>query len=278
MDDPLMLLDEQKPLEETKEIYPVRSLETDSSVGDRSETASRVGLSAHAGIFQTSNGASPYMIPGAIIAAGALIAFAVMYSNGGMKRAETKKETAGVATGQKAKLYEESDPFLGNPDAPVTIVEFSDFQCPFCGRFFKMVELQLIEKYVKTGKVKFVYRDFAFLGEESEWAGIAAECSHEQGKFWEYHDYLFNHQQGENGGAFSKANLKLFAQAVGLDTEAFNECLDSDKYSEEVRKDSSDGRALGVSGTPTTFINGKAVVGALPFEEFEKAIKEELAK
>lgn len=218
---------------------------------------------------------NPYLIPASIIVAGAFIAFAVVYSLSGAKQAGAPKEIAGAAR-PEAKLYDESDPFLGNPEAPVTIVEFSDFQCPFCGRFFKTAEPQIIEKYVKTGKVKFVYRDFAFLGEESQWAAEAAECAHEQGKFWEYHDYLFNHQQGENQGAFSKANLKRFAGAVGLDTEAFNGCFDSGKYTEEVQKDSSDGRALSVSGTPTNFINGKAVVGALPFEEFQKIIEAEL--
>lgn len=249
MDDPLTLPDEQKTSEEINKNNPA------------------------------SGGASPYMIPGAIIAAGALIAFAVLYSNDGMKQIKSQKTvSAGGVVTEKAVLYEDSDPFLGNPDAPVTIVEFSDFQCPFCGRFFKTAEMQIIEKYVKTGKVKFVYRDFAFLGEESEWAGIAAECANEQGKFWEYHDYLFNHQQGENGGAFSKANLKRFAGAVGLDAGTFGACLDSDKYRDEVRKDTSDGRALGTSGTPTNFINGKAIVGALSFEEFAKAIEEELTK
>lgn len=243
MDDPVTLPDEQKSSGETKEN-------------------------------------NPYLIPGAIIAAGALIAFAVVYSNGGMKQTGTPKETAGggSAASEKVALYDASDPLLGNPSAPVTIVEFSDFQCPFCGRFFQSVEPQILEKYVKTGKVKFVYRDFAFLGEESEWAGIAAECANEQGKFWQYHDYLFSHQQGENGGAFSKANLKRFAQTLGLDAGAFNSCFDSEKYRDEVLKDTSDGRALGVSGTPTNFINGRAVVGALPFEEFAKTIEEELAK
>ncbi|MDO8600835.1 MAG: DsbA family protein [bacterium] len=243
MDDPLILPDEQKPSEEPKEN-------------------------------------NPYLIPGAIIAAGALIAFSVMYSNGGMQKAGAPKETAGVggAVSEKVALYDDTDPFLGNPDAPVTIVEFSDFQCPFCGRFFETVEPQIIEKYVKTGKVKFVYRDFAFLGDESVWAAEAAKCAHEQGKFWQYHDYLFNHQQGENGGAFSKANLKLFAQSVGLDTGAFNSCFDSGKYLAEVQKDTADGRALGVSGTPTNFVNTQAVTGALPLEEFERVIEEELAK
>jgi protein-disulfide isomerase len=247
MDDPITLPDEQKPSEETKEIR---------------ETA------------------NPYLIPGAIIAAGVLIAFAVVYSNGGMRRVAPPKEVAGAggAASEKVALYDDSDPFLGNPDAPVIIVEFSDFQCPFCGRFFQTAEPQIIEKYVKTGKVKFVYRDFAFLGDESEWAGIAAECAGEQGKFWQYHDYLFQNQQGENGGAFSKTNLKRFAGTLGLDTAAFNSCFDSEKYRDEVLKDTSDGRALGVSGTPTVFINDRAVVGALPFEEFAKVIEEELAK
>lgn len=235
----------------------------------------------------TSGVTSPYLVPASIIVAGALIAFAVLYSNGGMQQAGlpargaqagAEKEIAGIAAPQEAQLYDNSDQFLGNPDAPVTIVEFSDFQCPFCGRFFQAVLPQIIEKYVKTGKVKFVYRDFAFLGEESQWAAEAAECAHEQGKFWEYHDYLFNHQQGENQDAFSKANLKRFAEAVGLDMAMFNGCFDSQKYQDEVRKDSSDGRRLGVSGTPTNFINGKAVVGALPFEEFEKMIEAELTK
>lgn len=240
MDDPLTLPDEQKPSEEMQKC-------------------------------------NPYLVPASIIVAGALIAFAVVYSLGGAKRAGAPKETASAAQ-QEAKLYDDSDPFLGNPEAPVTIVEFSDFQCPFCGRFFKTTEPQIIEKYVKTGKVKFVYRDFAFLGEESQWAAEAAECANAQGKFWEYHDYLFNHQRGENEGAFSKANLKRFAGTAGLDMGAFNACFDSGKYTEEVRKDSSDGRALGVSGTPTNFINGIAVVGALPFEEFAKIIEEELNK
>lgn len=246
MDDPLTLSDEQKTSGETN---------------------------------KNKDAISPYLVPGAIIVAGALIAFAVMYSNGGMKRAGAPKDAGATGAAQeKVALYDDSDPFLGNPDAPVTIVEFSDFQCPFCGRFFKTVLPEIIEKYVKTGKVKFVYRDFAFLGEESQWAAEAAECAHAQGKFWQYHDYLFNNQRGENQGAFSKVNLKRFAQTVGLDTAEFNGCLDLEKYKDEVQKDSSDGRTLGVSGTPTTFINGTAIVGALPYEEFEKAIEAELTK
>ncbi len=230
---------------------------------------------------------SNLLVPAAIIVAGAIVAAAVLYVGGwgGTGRTSTPSSDSSVetASGQdsipaaSAELADD-DPFLGKPDAPVAVIEFGDFQCPFCGRFFKSTEPQIIEHYVKTGKVKFVYRDFAFLGPESELAAMAAECADEQGKFWLYHDYLYNNQQGENQGAFSKENLKRFAGILGLEAAKFDQCLDSDKYREEVRKDTADGRSAGMNGTPTTFINGRMVVGALPFSEFEQIIEQELAK
>ncbi|KKW28858.1 MAG: DsbA oxidoreductase [Parcubacteria group bacterium GW2011_GWB1_52_7] len=159
----------------------------------------------------------------------------------------------------------------------MTVVEFSDFQCPFCGRFYKNVEPRLLDEYVKTGKVRFVYRDFAFLGDESTWAAEAAECADEQGKFWEYHNYLFERQNGENQGAFSKVNLKSFAKAVGLEGSKFDQCFDGGKYTAEVEKDLADARALGVNATPTSFINGVKVTGAVPYESFKVSIEEALA-
>ncbi len=104
----------------------------------------------------------------------------------------------------------------GSDSAPVVLIEYADFQCPFCGRFFRDTEMSLINDYVAQGKIKFVYRDFTFLGEESRWAAEAARCAGDQGKFWEYHDYLYNHQSGENQGAFSLDNLKSFAKTLGL--------------------------------------------------------------
>ena len=159
----------------------------------------------------------------------------------------------------------------------MTLVEFGDFQCPFCGRFFKTTEQEIIEQYVKTGKVKFVYRDFAFLGQESQSAAEAAECADDQGKFWQYHDYLYTHQKGENEGAFTKENLKRFARALGLNGAAFDRCVDNGKYREEVEKDTAEGRGAGVSGTPTVFVNGKPITGAVPFAQFKTAIDEALA-
>jgi len=120
----------------------------------------------------------------------------------------------------------EDDFVLGSPAAKVVVVEYGDFQCPFCGKFFKTAEQQLKETYLKSGETAFLWRDFAFLGEESIRAAEAARCAGEQGKFWEYHDYLFNYIwdnyyskniNGENVGAFSDRNLKSFAAALGLD-------------------------------------------------------------
>ena len=162
---------------------------------------------------------------------------------------------------------------LGNATAPVAIIEYSDFQCPFCNRFNQQVYPKLIEQYVKTGKVKFSYKHFAFLGDESHWAAQAAECAADQKRFWDYHDLLFDRQNGENGGAFAKDKLIGFAQELKLDTAAFTTCLNGDKTADRVAVDSSEGQRLGVRGTPAFLINGKMLVGAQPFEAFQSAIE-----
>jgi protein-disulfide isomerase len=222
---------------------------------------------------------SKLLIPGAIIVAGALVAFAVLYVGGGFKNtAAVVQQNNGTQPTIDVKAIPDNDPSLGDPNAPVTIVEFADFQCPFCGRFQQETIPPIVEEYVKSGKVRIVYRDFAFLGVESMDAALASECANEQGKFWEYHDYLFAHQDGENKGAFSRMNLKQFATAVGLDTTQFNSCLDQNKYQAEVQKDITDARALGVSATPTSFVNGSMVVGAVGFSDFRTTIEQELSK
>jgi len=162
--------------------------------------------------------------------------------------------------------------FKGDPNAPVTIIEFGDFQCPFCGRFFVQTEPQLDEAYIQSGKVRFGYFHFAFLGPESNWAAEASECASDQDKFWEYHDILYCSQSGENQGAFSKDNLKKFAENLGLDMSAFNECLDSGKYTQLVLDDSSISSSMGVRSTPTFLINGQPVIGAQPYEIFQQTI------
>ncbi|MCK6584163.1 MAG: DsbA family protein [Anaerolineales bacterium] len=162
--------------------------------------------------------------------------------------------------------------FRGDPDAPVTIVEFADFQCPYCGRFFTQTEPLIDEQYMQSGKVRFGYFHFAFLGPESNWAAEASECAADQDKFWEFHDKLYGSQSGENQGTFNKDRLKKFAEELGLDTKAFNECLDSGKYAQLIRDESSTASSIGIRSTPTFLINGQPVIGAQPFDIFKQTI------
>lgn len=237
---------------------------------------------------ETESGAgkqSPLVIPGAILLAGVIIAGAVMYS-GGAKTAQapnSKEQAGSVAAAasedaKKALTAEAGDFVLGDPAATVTLVEFADFQCPFCGKLFKETLPSVKENYVKTGKVRFIFRDFAFLGDESFRAAEAARCAGEQDKFWDYHDYLYGHQKGENQGAFSDDNLKKFAGILKLDQTSFDACLDSGKYRDLVEKESKAGQELGVTGTPTTFINGVAAAGAIPFSDLSKKIDAALSE
>ncbi len=225
-----------------------------------------------------AEGKSNFLIPGAIIVAGAVIALAIVYVNGGLGvRPAPSPERPPTGNGTPvppSQVSADDDPILGDPNAPVTMIEFSDFQCPFCARFWGQTLTQIKEKYIKTGKVKFVYRDFPIssIHSEAEKAAEAAECADEQGKFWEYHDLIFARQD-----SMSIANYKRWAAELKLDTASFNSCLDSGKYTEEVAKDFSDGQAAGVSGTPTFFINGRSVVGALPFEQFKTVLDKVLA-
>jgi len=129
-----------------------------------------------------------------------------------------KALTAGVNGTVNANLptVTSSDFALGSDSAPVTLILYTDFQCPFCGKFFAETEQTALAQYVKDGKIKFISRDFAFLGPESIKSAEAARCAADQGQYWQYHDYLFSHQNGENKGNFSSLNLKTFAKTLGL--------------------------------------------------------------
>ena len=170
------------------------------------------------------------------------------------------------------------DKSKGDPNAPVTVVVYADFQCPWCKRFTLGPERQLEEEYVSQGLVLLVFRHFAFLGAESRWAAEAAECANEQGRFWDYHDKLFQEQAGENVGAFSRENLKHFAEELGLDTEQFNQCLDSGKYSDKVQEETKEGVRKGVRGTPSVFVNGRLIEGGSDYNVLRAAIEAALGK
>jgi hypothetical protein len=166
---------------------------------------------------------------------------------------------------------------MGDPNAPVHIIEYGDFQCPYCLRFWNETEPHLIEDYVNTGKVFFEYRSLgAFLGEESAWAAEGAYCAGDQGMFWEYHDTLFANWAGENAGNFSKERLIQFAKPLNLDMAQFESCLMGGKHKKTVEQDAAEAEAAGVRATPTFFINGFKVEGAQPYSVFRELIEEAL--
>lgn len=203
----------------------------------------------------------------AVLIAGAMIAGAIMYKDSKDRMASPSSAEVPGAIVEVGNL-----PTLGNPRAKVTVVEFGDYQCPFCGRFYQTTEQKLREEYVKVGKIRFAWRDFAFLGEESIWAAEAARCANDQGKFWGYHDLLFERQSGENEGVFAKDNLKRFSRELQLNGETFDQCLDSGKHRPAVESDTKQGSEYAVGGTPTTFVNGQKIVGAVPYEQFKQVI------
>jgi protein-disulfide isomerase len=166
----------------------------------------------------------------------------------------------------------------GNQNAKVMIVEYADFQCPFCGRHHQEVEPTLLKEYVDTGKASLVYKHLAFLGPESVYAAVAAECAADEGKFWQYHDYLFEHQSGENEGAFTKDKLIGFGKELGLDMTTFQSCVQSDQTLARVQADTAEGQKFGVSSTPTFFVNGKPVVGLMSADQFKQVIDQALAE
>lgn len=186
------------------------------------------------------------------------------------------------------KVSVDNDPVLGDQKAPLTLIEFSDFQCPYCRKFWKETFFQIKKEYIDTGKVKFVYRDFPLsFHPAAQPSAAAGECAFEQGKFWEMHDKIFEEQEklGQGTVQFTSDDLKSWAKQAGLESAKFDGCLDSGEYGDEVNKDSLDGQAAGVSGTPTFFIgkssedgeiDGTKLVGAQPFSALKAAIDAQL--
>lgn len=187
---------------------------------------------------------------------------------------------------QPIKISVDDDPVRGNSDAPITIIEFSDFQCPFCARFHVQTLPLLLENYIDTGKVKLVYRDFPIqsIHPNAIAAAVAAECADDQGKYWQYHDKLFENQNQWNKLETSEVidMFGQYAESLELDTELFNSCLMSGNHIEEIKNDLDDGRKYGVTGTPGFFIGNDElgfveVKGAQPFENFQKIIDLQLS-
>ncbi len=196
-----------------------------------------------------------------VIVVSLLISAFVIYQSlkpvGEIKMMEnrTRPETAGLT--------------MGNSNASIIVEEFSDFQCIACFRFWSNFEEDFINRYVATGDVFFKYVPFSFIGNESFQAAEAAYCAEEEGKFWDYHDLLFNNWNGENAGNFSDKRLVAFAAELGLNEGDFRSCLNSNRYNDEVQEGLRYGRSLGVSATPTFSVNGQLVYGDTLFSTID---------
>lgn len=174
-------------------------------------------------------------------------------------------------------------PILGDVDAPITLIEFGDYQCHFCNVFFHSTEDDILEKYVKTGKVKMIFKDYNIIGPDSVNASHGAHCANDQGLFWEYHDILYSNWTGENNGWASSENLAKFAQEIGLDLDKWSECMIEGTHSQIIVASNEDARSLELTGTPAFFVigpDGKTtkLFGAQPLEVFERIFEEELKK
>ncbi len=176
-----------------------------------------------------------------------------------------------------------ASPYLGNPAAPITLVEFGDYQCFFCNKYFHDTEEKLLKNYVETGKVKIIFKDFTIIGPDSVNAAHAAHCADDQGLFWEYHDTLYNNWTGENNGWASSENLLRFAQKIGLNIDEFSQCMIDAIHEGIVLASNEDAKTLGLTGTPGFFVIGPdntitKIPGAQPYEVFQKVFETELEK
>jgi len=225
-------------------------------------------------------------VPMAILVAAAMVSGSVLYVGSGgngaallpsalQPTAQAPSGDAPVVVKDPSTLFTADDPMIGNAKAEVTIVEFSDFQCPFCRAFWNDTYGQIKKQYIDTGKVRMVTRAFPLsFHPAARPAALASLCAKEQGKFWEYRDKMFDEQQkqGQQTVTFGVAELKTWAAAIGMNAQQFNSCLDSQKYAARVDADTAAGTAAGVSGTPTFYINGQQIVGAQPFSAFKAII------
>lgn len=203
---------------------------------------------------------------------------------GQVLRLVSQRQPQGPPPGGPVRASIQGGPVLGRPDAPVTLVEFSDYQCPFCARFAATTFPVLKKDYIDTGKVRYVFRDFPLdrIHPQARKAAEAAHCAGDQGRYWEMHDRLFQHQR-----SLVSSQLGEHARTLGLEGAAFDECLASDKHAARVEKGLADGRAAGVDGTPGfvvartqpgEVVEGRAIRGAQPIDVFRQLVEELLAR
>ncbi|MCA9811905.1 MAG: DsbA family protein [Nitrosarchaeum sp.] len=181
-----------------------------------------------------------------------------------------------------SNLITSDTPLKGDPSAPITLIEFGDFQCPNCGRFARDTSPQIESSYVESGKVSIAFKHFPVVGPDSKPAAMASQCANDQGMFWEFHDELYYNQGHENSGWANRDNLKQTASKMGLDTQSFDSCLDSNKYELLVENDLNLAKQIDFRGTPSFLIlkndgsQPQALTGAYPYATFEKIFDESL--
>jgi protein-disulfide isomerase len=214
------------------------------------------------------------------LAAAAVLVLALVGSGDGGEGESAEESTSVdrsevVDRGGEAGAREEADPalVLGDPDAPVTMVEYSDFQCPFCGRFARETAPELVDKYVDRGVLRIEWRDFPYLGPESMVAAEAGRAAAAQDRFWEFHDEMYADQPPPNSGRIDRAYLVDVAERAGLDVDRFEADLDDPAHREAIQQDFRAGQSVGVTGTPAFIINGQLVMGAQPLPVFEDVIQ-----
>ena len=206
------------------------------------------------------------MLAVAIAVASALIVYTVSTQND-----DTSPDIHTISL--VSTILENTSPAIGSPDAPITLVEFGDYQCHFCHQFFVNTKDRIITDYVDTGKVRMIFKDFTIIGPDSIRAAEGSWCAQEQNLYWEYHDMLYHNWDGENTGWASDANLHRLAAEAGLDVNTWSECLNSGRYSDVIASSSDDARELDITGTPSFFVilQNQTIVnihGAQPYEQF----------
>jgi protein-disulfide isomerase len=225
------------------------------------------------------------MLPASIVIAALIIGGSIVYLVHSNQALHGPTGVAGVGntattTTAAPPATADRDVVLGDANAPVSIIEYGDYQCPFCGAFFKDTE-PVIRTYIQAGKAKMVFRNFSFLGPESDAAAAAAECAVDQHHFWEYHDALYDTEvkeqdahpgASENSGNLTRALFIKLATDLKLDVPAFTQCIDKNTYATTVQQQTQNAQQYGVQSTPTVFINGQKFEGALPTTQFTAAI------
>jgi len=224
----------------------------------------------------------PISILAAAIMVGGAIVFSTLYKGGSPAAPIAGNVNAAASTtvnAAQAMTLGPRDAILGDASAKVTLIEYGDYQCPYCVQFFSQTESKIIQNYVNTGKVRMVFRDFAFLGPESIAASEAAQCAQDQNKLWAYHDALYTAKMGddtkggtEDDGFYNRAEFLKLAQQVGLNIPTFTSCIDNNTDASVVSGEKGAATGVGVTATPSFIINGQMVSGAQPYSVFQQTL------